>query len=149
MIELLDLTSTPSVFFDFLPEDWLVEIEHFWPEYTGNSHIFALAENQHVIAGGIVFSTVSPDTRGYQEVAMEWFDRGYRYMGFIYVDENRRKEGLGSMWVNSVRSHNPDWRFWLAIDEYGLSNFYKKLGFEIVQEVLNAGQPEWILVEKS
>ena len=149
MIELLDLTSQPSVFFDFLPDDWRVEIELFWPEYAGNSHIFALAESQHVIAGGIVFSTVSPDTRGYEKIAREWFNRGYRYMGFIYVDEKRRKEGLGSLWVNRVRILHPDWKFWLAIDEFGLSYFYKKLGFEIIQEVQNGDQPEWILVEQS
>lgn len=149
MIELLDLTSQPSDFFNFLPEDWRVEIEPHWSDYAGNSHIFALAENHHVIAGGIVFSTVSPDTRGYEEIAKKWFGRGFRYMGFIYVDEYRRKEGLGSMWVNSVRMLHPDWKFWLAIDEYGLSEFYNKLGFEIVQEVQNGDQTEWILVEKS
>lgn len=149
MIELLDLTSQPSVFFDFLPEDWQIEIIPFWPGYEKNAHIYALAEDGRVIAGGIIFTTVSPDTIGYRDIARVWFDRGYRYMGFIYVDENRRKEGLGSKWVNSIRSQHPDWKFWLAIDEYGLSKFYEKLGFEIAQEVLNADQPEWILVEKN
>lgn len=148
MIELQELTSQPSVFFDFLPEDWRAEIEPFWRDYAQNSYIFALAENGRIIAGGIVFTTVSPDTRGYSKIAREWLDRGYKYMGFIYVDEIRRQEGLGSRWVNDIRLLHPDWKFWLAIDDYGLSKFYKKLGFEIVQEIQNDDRPEWILVDK-
>jgi GNAT superfamily N-acetyltransferase len=148
MAELVDLTAAPGRFFDILPDDWRVEIEPFWLEYRETSWIYGLDEGGKIIAGGIVFSGVSPDTKGYYETAQQWLDKGYLYMGFIYVDEDRRGEGLGSLWVNKVKEHNPKQKYWLAIDEYGLSKFYQKLGFRIVEEVRNGADPEWVLVEE-
>jgi len=147
MINLLDLTSTPRRFFDILPQDWRIEIEPYWSNYKNNSFVYGLVENDQVVAGGIVFTIVSPDTRGYFDVAQKWLDQGYRYIGFIYVDENRRNEGMGSLWLKKVKELNPNQKYWLAIDEYGLARFYMKHGFSVIQEVQNKEATEWILVE--
>jgi GNAT superfamily N-acetyltransferase len=147
MVELLDITSAPKRFFNILPADWRIEIEPYWLEYSGDCRIYGLNENESIIGGGIVFSTVSPDTRGYRDIAQRWLDRGYLYLGFIYVIEHRRGEGLGTLWIKEVKALNDEQRFWLSIDDKGLSSFYQRLGFKIVQEVQNAGEPEWILVE--
>lgn len=146
---LINCTKSPHIFFDFLPGDWRDEIEPFWPEFEGKARIYCLEDGHQVVAGGIVFFDVSPDTQGYADIARSWFDKGFAYMGFIYVDETRRSQGLGSYWIEAVRALDPTQRFWLAIDEYGLSNFYRKLGFEVKQEVINNNQPEWILAENS
>lgn len=147
MIELEDLSAEPERFFDILPPDWRVEIEPHWIEYSENSRIYGLREHESIIAGGIVFSTVSPDTMGYSDIAQKWLDRGYQYFGFIYVKEHRRNEGLGTLWIRKVKSLNTSQKYWLAIDDIGLSAFYQRFGFNIVQEVQNAGVPEWILAE--
>jgi GNAT superfamily N-acetyltransferase len=147
MVELLDITAAPKRFFDILPPDWRVEIEPHWFEYSSECRIYGLNENESIIGGGIVFSTVSPDTRGYREIAQRWLDRGYLYLGFIYVIEHRRSEGLGTLWIKEVKALNDEQRFWLSIDDKVLSSFYQRLGFKIVQEVQNAGEPEWILAE--
>jgi len=148
MADLVDLTRTPELFFDILPTDWRTEIEPFWPEYKKTSQIYGLDEEGEIIAGGIVFSSVSPDTKGYGEIAQKWLDQGYLYMGFIYVQEDRRGEGLGTLWINKVKQQDSQQKYWLAIDEYGLSNFYRKLGFSVVEEVRNGADPEWILAER-
>ncbi len=149
MIKLIDYTEMPAMFFDFLPKDWRMEIEPYWPKYNKKAWIYCLVENSEIIAGGIVFSEVSPDTLAYSNVARSWFDKGYLYMGFIYVKESRRNQGLGSLWIEKVKSLNQSQLYWLAIDTFSLSNFYQKLGYEVVQEVVHDGQAEWILIEKN
>lgn len=147
MIRLKELTRTPQRFFDILPPDWRVGIEPFWPEYASSSKIYGLVDGNEIVAGGILFSTVSPDTTGYRKIAQHWLDKGYVYFGFLFVKENRRKEGLGSRWFKEIKNLSQDQKYWLAIDEYGLVKFYKTLGFEVVQEVQNGEYKEWILVE--
>ena len=147
MIELEDLTAAPERFFNILPSDWRIEIEPYWLEYAVDCRIYGLSENDVIIAGGIVFTSVSPDTRGYHDVAQKWFQRGYHYMGFIFVQEHRRGEGLGTLWIKKVKALNRNQKYWLAIDEKGLSAFYQRLGFKIAQEVRNEDATEWILVD--
>lgn len=147
MVELEDLTAEPERFFEILPADWSIEIEPCWPEYESDSRIYGLRENDAIIAGGIIFTSVSPDTRGYRDIAQKWFDRGYKYLGFIYVNALRRNEGLGTLWIRKVKELDTNQKYWLSIDEKGLSVFYERLGFKTAQDVQNEGAPEWILID--
>ncbi len=149
MLQLIDLTNTPKRFFEILPPDWRIEIEPFWPDYAPDSSIFGLADNDEIVAGGIIFSTVSPDMMHHSEAAQSWFDKGFRYIGFLFVKEDRRNEGLGSHWFREIKKQFPQQKFWLAIEDFGLSRFYGSLGFELVQELKTAEHSEWVLVEKS
>jgi len=149
IMQFVELTNTPDVFFGLLPEDWSVEIAPMWEQYaiTG-SRIFGVTEDEKVVAGGIVFNTVSPDTMGYSAIAQNWLDKGYLYIAFLFVSPDARGRGLGSLWVTELRKKLPDQHFWLAIDEHSLIHFYLPLGFESAQEVRNNDQMEWILTDE-
>lgn len=148
MMRFVELTAVPEDFFTLLPPDWREEIEPVWPEYVHVSRIFGLLSDAgEVMAGGIVFGKVSPDTQGYAEVAQSYFDAGRRYIGFVYVLEDQRGKGLGSEWLIRLKSTWPDQPFWLAVVDENLRNFYEPLGFTVVQEVQNEGEKEWILVD--
>jgi GNAT superfamily N-acetyltransferase len=147
MHQFVDLTHSHQRFFEILPSDWSAEIAPFWDAYATNTRIFGVLENDLVVAGAIVFSTVSPDTQGYAKEAQSWFDKGYLYIAFLFVSSDYRGKGLGSFWVEELRKAMPAQSFWLAIDDPELTNFYEPLGFNIQQEVLNDGTPEWILTD--
>mgnify|MGYP002786922435 FL=1 len=143
-----ELTATPDRFFSFLPDDWSVEIAPLWQGYaqTG-SRIFALLENEKIVAGGIVFNTVSPDTQGYASIAQRYFDSGRLYIAFVFVSPAERGKGYGSLWVQKLRKHMPQQPFWLAIEDAALVKFYEPLGFTVIETVNNEGATEWVLVD--
>lgn len=147
-MQFIDLTNTPTLFFDILTSDWRSGIEPYWEEYENNSTIYGWVENKQVIAGAILFSTVSPDTKGYHKIAKYWLDKNYLYLAFVFVAENRRSQGLGSLLINKIKEQLPKQKFWLAIEDHALLNFYNLLGFHFVQKVQNDGVEEWILVSK-
>ncbi|NJM15456.1 MAG: GNAT family N-acetyltransferase [Bacteroidales bacterium] len=128
-----------------MPDDWQEEIVPYWSNYAHNSKIFGLEENNKTVAGGIVFSTVSPDTEIYKDIALQYFNNGYLYLGFIYVLEHRRGEGLGLLWLKELHALYPLQKWWLAIDNIGLSKFYGKLGYSIKQELDLNFQTEWLM----
>jgi GNAT superfamily N-acetyltransferase len=146
-ILLIDITGTPDRFFSILPKDWSVEIAPFWDAYANTARIFGVQENDQIVAGGIVFSTVSPDTRGYEHEAQSWYDRGYLYIAFLFVSPEKRGKGLGSFWMNEVRKILPGQSFWLAVEDKDLVNFYQPLGFRVEKQVNNVGAVEWILAD--
>ena len=127
-MQLIDLTKTPKRFFDILTSDWRSGIVPFWKEYTNNATIYCLIENKQacpiegsfgrVIAGAILFSAVSPDTKGYIKIAQQWLDKDYLYLAFVFVAENRRSEGLGSLLINKIKAQLPTQKFWLAIEDH-------------------------------
>lgn len=144
-MQLIDLTKTPHLFFDILTTEWKSGIVPFWKEYANNATIYGLIENKRVIAGAILFSTVSPDTKGYSKIAQHWLDKDYLYLAFVFVAENRRSEGLGSLLINKIKEQLPTQKFWLAIEDHGLLNFYNLLGFQFAQKVQNNDVEEWIM----
>ncbi|QQS50572.1 MAG: GNAT family N-acetyltransferase [Bacteroidota bacterium] len=147
MLVLKEYTTNSAFFFQFLPSDWALEIEPYWNKYQASSQIFVLEEHNQIVAGGIVFSTLSPDTLYYGNHAQKWFQKGYLYIGFLFVCEQRRNEGLGSKWVQEVRQNLEGKKLWLAIDDYGLVNFYSKLGFELVDTLEYRNRTEWVMAE--
>ncbi|PJB15824.1 MAG: hypothetical protein CO118_02090 [Flavobacteriales bacterium CG_4_9_14_3_um_filter_32_8] len=147
-MQFIDLTDNPTLFFDILTSDWRNGIEPFWKEYATTSTIYCLVENKQIIAGAILFSTVSPDTKGYHKIAQHWLDKDYLYLAFVFVAENRRSEGLGSLLITKIKEKLPIQKFWLAIEDHGLLNFYNLLGFQFAQKVQNEDVEEWILVSE-
>lgn len=144
---LKDLTNSSETFFSILPQDWADGIVPYWAEYNDSAKVYCVLEDDKVVAGGIVFSTVSPDTKGYAEIAQSWFDKGYLYIAFLYVSPEQRGRGLGSFWFKELKKLKPNQHYWLAIEEHALSGFYAPLGFEERELVMNNGTQEWILAE--
>lgn len=143
-----DFTSEADRFFQILPADWQEDIVPDWPHYRHSSRVFTLESDQGTLGGGIVFSTVSPDTKAYKEEAQKLFDSGYLYIGFIWIAEQHRGKQLGSFWLQELFNKMPHQKFWLSIDEYELASFYTRFGFKLLKSVQCKGKPEWILVKE-
>lgn len=144
-IHLTESTQQAQRFFNILPPDWQESIIPFWPSYQNNARIFVLEKSVEVIGGGIVFSTVSPDTMPYQDEAQKWVDIGYLYIGFLWIDEKYRDQKLGSRWIQEVLKTFPQQAFWLTIDDLKLLPFYERNGFKLIKMVELESHNEWVL----
>lgn len=142
-----ECTHTPEVFFSILPEDWRASIVPCWPAYRDTARIFVLKSDEGLLGGGIVFATVSPDTQAYRSEAQSWFDRGYLYIGFLWIVEAHRGKQLGARWLEALKAQFPNKKFWLAIEEEGLMAFYRRNGFEVAKMVETGEGREWVMAE--
>ena len=140
-----ECTESPGLFFQILPEDWKTAIIPFWPKYRETTRVFVISISGKVVVGGLVFSTVSPDTMFYKEEAQSWFNNGYLYLAYIWVDEHYRGKGLGSIWLKQIHSFYNKQKFWLAIEDYALLKFYSANGYNLVKEIQGEENAEWIL----
>lgn len=146
-IKFRECTDTPDTFFGILPLDWQDSIVPFWPDYKGSTKIFILEGSGEVLGGGLVFSKVSPDTMYYREEAQRWFDLGYLYLAYIWIAENHRGKKLGSVWMRNIHNHFRNQKFWLAIEDYKLVNFYTPNGYKLIKEIKGDGYQEWIMAK--
>jgi len=144
-----DCTRHPEIFFDILNEEWQLEVHELWSDYIDSSQVYVLKIHNKVMAGGIVFSKPTPDTLDYFDRAQQWFDKGYLYIGFVFVEPKERNQRLGTIWMQKIIEHlNPN-PCWLAVDDRDLLSFYLKLGFTVAEEVnSNSGVKEWIMISK-
>ena len=136
-MEFKNYTTKAHLFFKMLPKDWQETIIPFWKELKQTSQVYVLVENNVIVAGGLVFSKYPPDMMYYESEANKWFEKGYLYLGFIYVDETKRNRNLGSLWLDSVKKEFPKNGFWLAIEDENLHKFYIRNEFEKVATVIN------------
>ena len=144
--KLVDLTSTPDAFFSILPEDWQEDIAPRWSDYTKEgARIYGFKFDEKVVAGGIVFETVSPDIKAYEMEANKLFDAGMSYFAFLWVSPVYRNEKLGSLWISEVKKKSVK-PLWLSIDDFALASFYLKNGFILYKEVLLDQGSEWIMI---
>ena len=131
-----------SEFFKILPKDWHEGIEPFWDTYKATTKGYLLIENNQIIAGGLVFYKWPPDMKYAEDEATIWITRGYLYVGFIYVIEERRQQNLGSVWLDNLKKTYPNQKFWLTIEDLKLDTFYTKNGFKRIKSLNNNGVEE-------
>ncbi|MCK7590984.1 GNAT family N-acetyltransferase [Subsaxibacter sp. CAU 1640] len=136
-------------FFDILPKDWQDEIVPFWDNYRVDSKIYVIKEDEQIIGGGVVFSTCPPDVDYYKKEAQQWFDKNFHYLGFIWIDKNKRNRNLGSYWLYELKKAYPNQKYWLLIEEEHLHRFYQKNGFVLDKMIVNNGTPEWLYTFES
>jgi len=142
-------TALPEKFFEILPDDWKEAIVPYWPEYKNTTRIFVLETKGKIIGGGLVFSVVSPDTVFYKQEAQSWFDKGYLYLAYIWIDPQFRGKGLGSEWLKQTHTFYNGRKFWLAIEDYKLVKFYSLNGYSLVKEIQGEDSLEWIMAKHS
>ncbi|MEQ9375136.1 MAG: GNAT family N-acetyltransferase [Imperialibacter sp.] len=144
--EFKEVTNAPQVLFDILPDDWQECIVPFWGRYAATARVFCLLSDEKVLGGGIVFSTIPPDTLD-EKMAQELFDKGLLYIGFLWISEEMRGCNLGSKWIEQARKVFDDKQFWLTIDDYRLTSFYKRNGFQLIGEVSKDESVEWVMAD--
>ncbi len=133
MRHLVDITDTPEHFFRILPTDWQEAIVPFWMDFADHVHIYVLMQDHEIVAGGIVFRKTPPDMEHFRSEAKRWFRNGYRYIGFIWVPENKRNQNFGSAWLQELKKTEPGRGFWLTTEEKGLAGFYLKNNFKKIK----------------
>lgn len=145
-----EITEEPERFFSILPADWQEGIMPQWSAYAHSAKIFILETPTEILGGGIVFSSPSPDCQpSYLLEAQEWFDKGYLYVGFVWISERHRDKQFGSKWLQQLFKKMPAQNFWLTIEDVKLSSFYQRNGFELIKEVALDFFPEWVMTYKS
>jgi diamine N-acetyltransferase len=144
---LKEVTEEPSLFFNILPHDWKEDIVPVWGEYHRKAHIYTIGQGDETWGGGIVFETTSPDMLYNRAAAESYFERGYLYLGFIWVKESMRGKQLGSHWLQLLFQKLPEQKYWLTIEDHGLAKFYEKNGFRLDQKLDNHGVEEWVMVK--
>ena len=129
-------------FFKILPQDWQEGIVPFWETYKETTKGYLLIDNNKIIAGGLVFSAWPPDMLYAKDEAETWINKGYLYVGFIFVIEERRQQNLGSIWLDNLKKTYPNQKFWLTIEDLKLDAFYIKNGFKRIKTLNNNGLEE-------
>ena len=136
-MEIKNYTEQAQSFFKMLPNDWQENIIPFWEELKASTQVYILMDNGALVAGGLLFSKCPPDMLYYKKEADKWFKKGYIYLGFIYVDETKRNQNLGSLWLDKVKGLYPNNGFWLSIEDEKLHKFYTRNQFEKIATVKN------------
>lgn len=129
-------------FFKILPKDWQEGIVPYWENYKKTTKGYILIDNNEIIAGGLVFSTCPPDMLYNKGEAETWIEKGYLYVGFIFVIEEKRQQNLGSVWLDNLKKTYPNQKFWLTIEDIKLDAFYIKNGFKRIKTLNNNGLEE-------
>jgi GNAT superfamily N-acetyltransferase len=133
-------------FFKILPSDWQEGIVPFWDDFKTTTICYIIAENDEIIAGGLIFSSCPPDMKYAEKEAIYWLKKGYLYLGFIYVVEEKRGQNLGSFWLENLKKTQLNQQYWLTIEDLNLDSFYTKNGFKKVKSLFNEGVEEVIYV---
>lgn len=134
-MEIKNYTDQAHSFFKMLPIDWQETIVPFWEALKASTKIYVLIDNDALVAGGLVFSKCPPDMLYYEKEANVWFKKGYFYLGFIYVDETKRNQNFGSIWLDKVKELYHNNGFWLAIEDEKLHKFYTRNQFERIATI--------------
>lgn len=143
---LFEIRNSQS-FFNILPPEWTECLQPYWAEYEKSTKIYGLLEDGHLIGGGLIFDRPSPDTP-YIQFANRLFEKGYLYIGFLWIEPTHRGKGLGKQWLESVRELYPNNRFWLSIEEENLKPFYDQNGFKLSATLeYDEGCIDWIFIE--
>ena len=95
-------------FFKILPNDWQENVAPVWESIKETTRGYLLLDNDKIIAGGLVFSKCPPDMLYAENEVDLWFNKGYLYLGFIYVIEERRQQNLGSIWLDNLKKIFPN-----------------------------------------
>ena len=141
-------TQKPSRFFKILPQDWQDIIVPQWNSYQDSSSIYIMECNGQIIAGGIIFSKTPPNATPLEINYNYLFDKGYLYLGFIFVIPEYRGKQIASGWLGALKNKYKNQPFWLTIEEFGLKFFYEKNGFKLIDENTNSIGDEWVMISK-
>jgi len=144
-IDFSNTRFTADSFFGILPEDWKESIVPYWKDYANSATIYTVSIEDKIIGGGIVFSKTTPDMMYAKKIADKWFEKGYLYIAFLWVEKKYRGQQLGTLWLRELMQRYPSQKFWLSIENPKLASFYTKNGFNLADKLINATNEEWIM----
>jgi diamine N-acetyltransferase len=146
-LKFVGLNSSPELFFSILPVDWKDSIQPVWKDYLFSSDIIAVMYNKEIIAGGIIFSSVSPDMLENYKIAEHWLNLGYKYLAYLFVTPKYQKLGIGTFWLKEIFKKFPSQKFFLTIEDYMLKDFYISNNFKLISELETKEGKNWLLAK--
>ena len=103
--------------------------------------------NNQLIGGGILFSKMPPYATNFEKSNAILFEKGYLYIGYIWISEKYRNKGYASAFLTLLKKENPHQKFWLTIEEGNLRYFYEQNSFTMHAESDDiTTTKEWILI---
>lgn len=144
-----ELKNNPQQFFEILPQDWQYEIVPFWDDVKTDAKIYIIEDRNVIIGGGIVFYKSPPDFEYFETQAKSLFEKGYFYLGFIWIQEDQRNKNLGSFWLDQLKAKNRQQKYFLLTEEENLQHFYEKNGFSRIKSVQNRDHLEWLYLTEN
>ncbi|TYP98723.1 acetyltransferase (GNAT) family protein [Tenacibaculum adriaticum] len=139
-----ELTDSKK-YFNILSEEWKELITPVWQQHASSSNIYGLFLNNELIGGGILFSKMPPFATQFEKDNATLFEKGYLYLGYVWVRENHRNKGYASNFLTLLKNEHPNQKYWLTIEEENLRYFYEQNGFTVYAESENEYPKEWIL----
>lgn len=137
-----------ALFFDLLPSEWQESINPFWEQVKETAIVYTLEDENDILAGGIVFSQMTPEMEAYKDEANYWFSQKYAYIGYVWVPLEKRNNNYGSLWLKHLLSLDEQQQFWLTTEDQKLRYFYEKTGFSYVKTLRYDGVQEDLFVSK-
>lgn len=132
-------------FTELLPADWSADLIPYLDQNFEQSKIYLLSVKNETIGGGVIFSKCSPDLYYNPQEAATWFEKGYLYIGYLWLKDSYRAKGGGSAWLQHILKKYPTQKFFLTIDDKQLLSFYEKNGFHFIKTLQNGEATEWLL----
>jgi GNAT superfamily N-acetyltransferase len=146
-MKLTDYTEQADEFFQILPKDWQEQIVPYWNTYKQQTRVYVWLEGGQLIGGGLVFDNLSPDMEIHRNLLQKYLKPHMKYLGFIWINDSYRSQGLGKKWLQEIFVQHPQNGFWLSIEDENLKYFYSKLGFSVVEKLSHSDNEEWIMLK--
>lgn len=144
---LLKVINNETHYFSILSKEWQELIIPVWKKHKTTSKIVGLYINNQLIGGGILFSKMPPYATNFEKSNAILFEKGYLYIGYIWISEKYRNKGYASAFLTLLKKENPHQKFWLTIEEGNLRYFYEQNGFTMHAESDHiTTTKEWILI---
>jgi GNAT superfamily N-acetyltransferase len=131
-----------------MPDDWPPYFQQCIAESRDAMELFVITEKDRIVAGGMVFEGLPADMQVFDDDVRLYIEKGYLYIGYLFVDQAHRGKQLGSLWLTCIKGLYGGKGFWLTVEEPGLREFYEKNGFTWVKSLEKEGDSEELLLRE-
>ncbi len=129
-----------------MPEDWWPDFQLYLEDSRDSMELFTITDYDQIVAGGMVLEALPREMKVFEIEAAPFIEKGYLYIGFLFVIPEYRRRNLGSAWLSCVKALYATKGFWLTLEEPGLREFYEKNGFRWVGTLKQGGLSEELMV---
>ncbi len=138
--------GSPDRFLAAMPEDWQADFLLYLETCTERMELYAISDDDQIMAGGAVLKGLPPDMELFEKETRRFVEKGYLYIGFLFVDAAHRGQNIGSSWLKHLFKALEGQGFWLTVEDPGLIKFYEKNGFRWIGTLKQGSICEDLLV---
>lgn len=129
-----------------MPEEWRLDFCMYLENSVDRMELFTITEQGHILGGGMLFKGLPPEMKIFEKEVEPFVERGYLYIGFLFVVPEYRGQNIGSTWLGCIKTLYGDKGFWLTVEEPGLVSFYEKSGFKWTDTLIQGQICEELLI---